>query len=1520
MAISNSSIPENSVTATLVGRLTTTDPNRRDTFTYSLASGAGDNDNGSFFITGDSLYTLAIFDFETKPSASIRIRSTDSGSLTFERSFTIVVSDVNESPTGLSVTPSTLPENESAGFAIGTLSANDPDAGDTIVYQLANGLGALDNGLFQIQGDLLKSRVTLDFEARNVYSIRVRGTDAAGLNIEGVLSIAVTNVNEKPTEITLTGTELFENSPIGTLIGNFRVSDVDAADSNTLTFVSGAGSNDNSKFAIVSGELRSNALLDFEAQTAYFIRVRATDLGGLWVERQFNVSVLNVNEAPASLSVTPSTVNEGLAINTTVGSFTTQDPDAFGTFKYELVSSAAYPGNQKFTISGSQLRTAAVFNFDVQRSYSVLVRTTDQGGLFIEQALVIGILNVNDPPSDIGLSNRSIAEDKPSGSLVGSLSTIDPDGSDVFTYTLVPGNGALDNASFAIAGSQLLTNTSLNFELKLNYSIRVQSRDSGGITIQKVFVVDVTNVNEVPTDLALAPAAIQENSALGTVVGSLTTQDPDVGDTFIYSFVTGSGSQDNNKFTLVSGALQANAAFDFESANSYSVRIKSADAGGLSIEKAFTILITNINEAPFNLSLFGVLQENTPLNVVALSAGASDSDFGDALTYTLVSGSGSNDNAKFAFNSNGGLRHLLPVNYEGQASYSIRVRATDVAGLFVESSFVIGVLNENEPPTALSLTPSGLNENVASGSSAGVLSTVDEDTLDSFAYILVGGVGSDDNANFIVVGGEIRSVGIFDFETKSSYQIRVRTTDLGGLSTENSFSIAIKDVNETPTAIALSNASIAENSATSLVGLLSTVDVDANEAFVYSLVLGNGATDNVSFTILNNQLQAVTPFDFESTNAFSVRIRSTDRGGLFTETSYVISVTDVNELPTNPQLSSSRVPENLAIETLIGTLGATDPDAADSLLFRFVDGSNDNAKFSLNGNQLLSAESFDFESKSSYQVDIQVIDKSSDGPTQKFTISITDANDAITDLGLSATIVNENVAAGSLIGLLSAVDPDAADIHQFSLVDGEGALDNSKLSIVGTELRLLPSPNFESQSSYAIRVRGIDRGGLSFVKIFVISVSDLPETPANLTLGNFRINENASALSVVGAFSATDPDAGDTLTYSFVTGEGSTNNNLFELINGNLVAKSGFDFETTPNLFVRVRATDSTQLFAEDSFVIVVDNANETPTNISVPNKSLAENRPAGTLVSTLSTIDSDVGETYTYSLVPTPTSGDNIRFEIIGNELRTNRKLNFEAQSSHQLRIRSTDSTGLFVEVPVRITVTDVNELATLAGNDAASTPTDLKVVIDVLANDRDPDGVIDPTTVRIVSAPTSGSVRVLSDGRIEFSPPTGERQTATFSYSVMDNDEVLSNAASVTVKVFSAFQNQLIPLDVDADGSITPLDVLALVNDINANKLRDLPTGVPGSAPYLDTNGNGKVDPLDVLEIVNYINASKSGGGGAEGEARIDAIKADYAFASSDLESLVGFRKSKLAKSDIMLAVDDYYQNLDQKRSRRR
>jgi len=78
-------VSENQPIGTAVGTFSTTDPDAGDTFTNALVSGSGSDDNGSFTITGNTLYTAAIFDYETKNSYNIRVRSTDQGGLYFER-------------------------------------------------------------------------------------------------------------------------------------------------------------------------------------------------------------------------------------------------------------------------------------------------------------------------------------------------------------------------------------------------------------------------------------------------------------------------------------------------------------------------------------------------------------------------------------------------------------------------------------------------------------------------------------------------------------------------------------------------------------------------------------------------------------------------------------------------------------------------------------------------------------------------------------------------------------------------------------------------------------------------------------------------------------------------------------------------------------------------------------------------------------------------------------------------------------------------------------------------------------------------------------------------------------------------------------------------------------------------------------------------------------------------------------------------------------------------------------------
>ncbi|MBS3029212.1 MAG: DUF4347 domain-containing protein [Dolichospermum sp. DET50] len=110
-------------------------------------------------------------------------------------------------------------------------------------------------------------------------------------------------------------------------------------------------------------------------------------------------------------------------------------------------------------------------------------------------------------------------------------------------------------------------------------------------------IIDVSEfTNKAPTNLTLSTSTIAENQIIGTVVGNLTTTDPDTGDTFTYSLVTGDGATDNSLFTITNNQLKTNFVFDFEAKNSYGIRVKTTDQGGLSFEKQLTIGVTDLND------------------------------------------------------------------------------------------------------------------------------------------------------------------------------------------------------------------------------------------------------------------------------------------------------------------------------------------------------------------------------------------------------------------------------------------------------------------------------------------------------------------------------------------------------------------------------------------------------------------------------------------------------------------------------------------------------------------------------------------------------------------------------------------------------------------------------------------------------------------------------------------------------------------------------------------------------------
>ena len=84
--------------------------------------------------------------------------------------------------------------------------------------------------------------------------------------------------------------------------------------------------------------------------------------------------------------------------------------------------------------------------------------------------------------------------------------------------------------------------------------------------------------------------------------------------------------------------------------------------------------------------------------------------------------------------------------------------------------------------------------------------------------------------------------------------------------------------------------------------------------------------------------------------------------------------------------------------------------------------------------------------------------------------------------------------------------------------------------------------------------------------------------------------------------------------------------------------------------------------------------------------------------------------------------------------------------------------------------TVTVLVNTPPIAANDSAQTRSDTAVTINVLANDLDPDGSLNPGTVTVVSPPASGSAVVNPDGTITYTPGTTLGNN-TFTYTIKDN-----------------------------------------------------------------------------------------------------------------------------------------------------
>ncbi|MFL9460920.1 MULTISPECIES: LamG-like jellyroll fold domain-containing protein [Scytonema] len=252
-------IAENSANGTSIGSVAINNP--AATTPYKIISG---NDQGIFALnasTGEiTVANSAQLNYETiADSYQIEVKVADTNGRTSTKLVTIKVTDVNEAPI-INNYSFSIPEGSAEDTVIGTVTATDPDAGDSKYYQITAGN---ESNIFNVGS--LTGQITigansskLDYETATSYTLTVRVTDSAGKTDDATVTINVTDVNEAPVldnqsfYIHQFGTQ----SDKGDAIGKVVASD-DNGDTLTYSIVNG---NSNNFFAINSatGQLSIN--------------------------------------------------------------------------------------------------------------------------------------------------------------------------------------------------------------------------------------------------------------------------------------------------------------------------------------------------------------------------------------------------------------------------------------------------------------------------------------------------------------------------------------------------------------------------------------------------------------------------------------------------------------------------------------------------------------------------------------------------------------------------------------------------------------------------------------------------------------------------------------------------------------------------------------------------------------------------------------------------------------------------------------------------------------------------------------------------------------------------------------------------------------------------------------------------------------------------------------------------------------------------------------------------------------
>jgi hypothetical protein len=793
---------------------------------------------------------------------------------------------------------------------------------------------------------------------------------------------------------------------------------------------------------------------------------------------------------------------------------------------------------------------------------------------------------------------------------------------------------------------------------------------------------------------------------------------------------------------------------------------------------------------------------------------------------------------------------------------------------------------ENLPPEILS-TQFNIQENPAVNAVVATVLATDPDAGQSLSYRFTSNPGP---FSIDQVTGQIRYTGngAWDFETTKELNVQVEVRDSLPIpgTTRKFIKLVNLDRNEAPTA-QNANFTIDENSpAGTIVGTVIASDPDAGVNGQLVFQFGVGAPVG-AFSIDENtgRITVASPalLDFETSPVINLPIVVRDKASppLSGNASVLITLRDLNEAPTNVTFSDLvNVPENAVVVLPIKVATVSIVDDAlgtNTLSLSGPDASN----FLLIGNELKfqSSTPLDFETKSLYRVIVSADDPSigsSPDVSVTFNLSIVDVNEKPTGVVFSEVVnpllETTPVSSALRVANIAALD-DAIGNNVFSLAS---TLDASFFQIVGNQLQFRSATplDFETKSSYRVVVQVDDAAFPGFPdasSTFTLSIGDVNEPPVELRLNNpvTQLNETngVSAGQTVATIVVVDDSTGS----NELSLEGPDANS-FEIADNLLRLKAGspLNFEVKSFYDVTVRLTDPSLPGPPTLTRSLRINISNRPEVISISDSAGA---PLGERIKTvrlgwdtelgpipsdaISVVKKDVGfvavpYTMTRGLVDGKTIVDlefngslvdaqGFLIDGVYEVFVTGSKVTTAGTSTTGLSYNSGILSVLNPSLPASMQITGKQLLlakqngayqVTLSG--LSNPPSVLQYQVDING-----DGSID----RNLSGGTTLTIPEVS---------FADAGSYTMKVTAKSNGQIVS-ASSFAIAVSpetTASENWLPAMDTDRDTSVSPLDVLVVINSINTG-------GGRYSFDY-DVDRDGNISPLDVLIVINFLNTS--------------------------------------------------------------